>query len=86
MLTTASGYIVYEDAPKNFIADRERRKRWQRGDIQFLPFLGKHWKNKEGERYASEISPIYKFLMASNVLAIISLDTHIRGGDYRFSL
>lgn len=72
VLTTASGYIVYEDAPKNFIADRERRKRWQRGDIQFLPFLGKHWKNKEGERYASEISPIYKFLMASNVLDIIS--------------
>jgi len=72
VLNTASGYVVYEDAPVSFVAERERRKRWQRGDIQFLPFLGRYWKNREGERYASEIKPIYKFLMLSNALAILS--------------
>ncbi len=72
VLSTASGYVVYEDAPINFVAERERRKRWQRGDIQFLPFLGRYWKNREGEKYASDINPIYKYLMLTNVLAILS--------------
>lgn len=72
VLNTASGYVVYEDAPVSFVAERERRKRWQRGDIQFLPFLGRYWKNREGERYASDIKPIYKFLMLTNALAILA--------------
>lgn len=72
VVAAASGYVIYEDAPKNFVADRERKKRWQRGDIQFLPFLGRSWKNKDGHRYASEIRPIYKYLMLSNVLAILA--------------
>ncbi|MDD3947788.1 MAG: hypothetical protein PHI19_08125, partial [Clostridia bacterium] len=72
VLSTASGFVVYEDAPKNFVSDRERKKRWQRGDIQFLPFLGKYWKNRDGEHYDSDIAPVYKFLMASNFLSILS--------------
>lgn len=72
VLSSASGFVVYEDAPKNFIAERERKKRWQRGDIQFLPFVGRSWKNREGDRYASDIIPIYKYLIISNFLAILS--------------
>jgi cyclic beta-1,2-glucan synthetase len=72
VLNTAADYIVYEDAPLNFAADRERKKRWMRGDIQLLPFTGLGWKTKTGEKHRSNISPVYKFLMLRNVINILA--------------
>ncbi len=68
ILDTGSGSIIFEDAPSGFISDRERRKRWQRGDIQLLPFIKSRWKTDCGEVCVKEISPIYKFIMAKNIL------------------
>ncbi|MFA5449659.1 MAG: glucoamylase family protein, partial [Clostridia bacterium] len=71
ILETASGSVLYEDAPKNFVADRERIKRWARGDIQLLPFIGRGWKKKDGTRHISKIRPIYKFLIIRNFINIL---------------
>lgn len=67
ILSTGSGSIIFEDAPSGFIADRERRKRWQRGDIQLLPFIKGRWNTDNGEVCKKDISPIYKYIMAKNI-------------------
>lgn len=69
VLSTGCGGTIFEDAPKNFFADRDRKKRWIRGDIQLLPFTGKSWKNDEKEKYKSEISCFYKYLMIKNAFS-----------------
>lgn len=69
VLTTGGGTTVFEDAPSGYLADRERRKRWQRGDIQLLPFLGGRWKNDDGKRCRADIEPVYKFIMGKNILS-----------------
>lgn len=71
ILSTGCGTTVYEDAPTNFLAERERRKRWQRGDIQLLPFAMPSWKNDEQKIYKSNISPFYRFLMFRNAFAVL---------------
>ena len=72
ILTTASTSVIYENAPKNFVSERERKTRWQRGDIELLPFISKKWRNDDNETYKSEISPFYKFIILKNVLSIIN--------------
>lgn len=69
VLATGSGATILEDAPSGFLSDRERRKRWQRGDIQLLPFISGRWENDDGQRCKKEIEPIYKFIMGKNILA-----------------
>ena len=71
ILKTGSGGMCFEDAPENFISDRERRKRWMRGDVQLLPFLFGLWKNDGKNRYKSDFSPVSRFIMAKNILSTI---------------
>lgn len=68
VLKTGGGGTVFEDAPTGFIADRERRKRWQRGDIQLLPFLGGNWKSEDGQSVKTDMEPVYKLIMGKNIL------------------
>lgn len=68
VLTTGAANIIFEDVPTGFLSDRERRKRWQRGDIQLLPFQNGVWKNSEGEITARKIQPLYKYIMSKNIL------------------
>lgn len=72
ILNTGCGGTVFEDTPKSFLADRARRKRWQRGDIQLLPFVGRSWRNENGEKYRSPITPFYKYLMIKNAISVIN--------------
>lgn len=72
VLETASGGVVYEEAPETFVQEEERVTRWQRGDLQLLPFCGMRWKNGEGQTYRSEIPFFYRALMARNALQIAS--------------
>ena len=68
VLSTGAGGMCFEDAPDSFLSERERRKRWLRGDIQLLPFLFGRWKNDEGECCKKHISPLATFVMAKNIL------------------
>ena len=71
ILNTASGGVIYEDAPRTFLSDRNRKKRWARGDLQLLPFVGRSWRKQNGERYRSQIAPIYKYLMLRNAARVV---------------
>lgn len=68
VLTTGGGTTVLEEAPSDFIGDRQRKKRWLRGDIQLLPFIYGRWKNDEKQTYKTNIEPLYKFVMWRNIL------------------
>jgi cyclic beta-1,2-glucan synthetase len=72
ILSTASTSFIYENAPKNFVSEKERRTRWTRGDIELLPFVLTKWKNDDNNIYKSEISPFYKFIIIKNVISIIN--------------
>lgn len=69
VLQTASGGTIFEAAPQGFLSDRERKKRWIRGDVQLLPFLFGRWKNDHKETFRAGIEPINRFVMVKNVLA-----------------
>lgn len=71
ILNTGCGGACFEDAPKSFLSDRERKKRWLRGDIQLLPFILGSWNNDNKKRYKSAISPLYKYVMLKNILSCI---------------
>ncbi len=71
ILSTASTSFIYENAPKNFVSEKERRTRWARGDIELLPFILCKWNNDEKDIYKSEISPFYKFIIIKNALNIL---------------
>lgn len=66
---TGGGSTVFEEAPKGFLSDRERRKRWLRGDVQLLPFADGRWKNDESNKVRTEIEPLYGYLMLKNAFA-----------------
>ena len=51
--STGSGATIFEDAPSSFLAERERRKRWIRGDIRLLPFMFSKWKTTKN-RYIAQ--------------------------------
>jgi len=68
VLETGAANIIFEDAPSGFLPDRERRKRWQRGDIQLLPFISGKWNDAEGNVCKRKIQPFYKYIMAKNIL------------------
>lgn len=70
ILNTGGAGMCFEDAPKTFISDRERRKRWQRGDIQLLPFIFTCWKNDQKEKYKSGITPLNRFIILKNILSV----------------
>ncbi len=63
---------VYEDAPKTFAADVLRDSRWQRGDVQLLPYaICPKVKNKNGERIKNSIAPIYKLVIFINGVSVL---------------
>ena len=64
---------VYEDAPKTFAADVMRESRWQRGDVQLLPYaLCPKIRKKSGERIVNPIAPIYKLVLFINGFSVLS--------------
>jgi cyclic beta-1,2-glucan synthetase len=69
ILSTGEGGMCFEDAPSGFLSDRERRKRWQRGDIQLLPFIFGLWKTDGGTFCKNTFSPLGRFIISKNILA-----------------
>ncbi len=69
ILSTGCGGTCFEDAPKSFLSDRERKKRWLRGDIQLLPFIFGAWNNDNNSKNKSSISPLYKYVMLKNIFS-----------------
>ncbi len=64
---------VYEDAPKTFVSDVNRESRWQRGDVQLLPYaLCPSVRKKNGEKTINPIAPIYKLVIFINGLSVLS--------------
>jgi cyclic beta-1,2-glucan synthetase len=68
VLNTGAANIIFEDVPSGFLSDRERRKRWQRGDIQLMPFISGKWHDSEGNICKRKIQPFYKYIMSKNIL------------------
>ncbi len=66
--SVALKYCVYEDAPLSFGSDDARTKRWQRGDLQLLPYLSGVIKNSKGEKKVNPIQPVYKLIMLINAI------------------
>ena len=64
---------VYEDAPDTFVSDMSRQKRWERGDIQLLPYVFNKVKNKNGDKIKNTISGFYKYIIFSNAVNVLSL-------------
>ncbi|MGN1042065.1 MAG: glucoamylase family protein, partial [Christensenellales bacterium] len=71
VMTTGGGTTVLEDAPNGFLSDRERKKRWMRGDIQLLPFVAGRWRNDDNKRCKVEIAPLYKYVIFRNALSVL---------------
>ena len=64
---------VYEDAPKTFSSDYARTTRWQRGDVQLLPyaFLNRV-RIRDGSRRKNPIEAIYKLVIFINGLSVLA--------------
>ncbi|HRU84433.1 MAG TPA: glucoamylase family protein [Eubacteriales bacterium] len=66
MLKTAVCPVaVYEDAPKDFFEDEQRRERWTRGDVQLLPFV-------LSKKYRKNLNAAAKFVMLQNAFKPLS--------------
>ncbi len=70
LVNVGCGTVTFEDAPSGFLSDRERRKRWQRGDLQLLPFLFGVWKNNKKEIVKKDISPFSRYIMLRNIASV----------------
>ena len=63
---------VYEDAPTTFSGDHLRTTRWQRGDIQLLPYaFCNRVKDRTGKRIKNPIAPIYKLIIFINGMTVL---------------
>ncbi len=69
VLTTMAGGTVYEEAPSTFLEEESRLTRWQRGDIQLLPFICGRWKNNDKKPYRADFGTFYRFLMLKNAIS-----------------
>ena len=67
--TGLAGVTVYEEAPTDFIADAKRTERWQRGDVQLLPFL-KKGKIPNGD--GGSLPSLYKTVIFDNAFSVLS--------------
>lgn len=70
-VSTGYGGVTFEDAPNTFLEDASRNLRWLRGDIQNLPFIFGRWRAPSGEKVKRNFSPIYRFVMLKNVVAVL---------------
>lgn len=59
---------IFEDAPANMMAEQARRNRWLAGDIQLSTMIGNKIKNSHGRYNKVDKSPIYNYVMFSNML------------------
>ncbi len=70
--STSLKRCVYEDAPATFAGDYRRTARWQRGDVQLLPYaFCNKVKTKSGKRVNNPISPIYKLIIFINGMTVL---------------
>lgn len=70
--STSAKRCVYEDAPNSFSGDHLRTTRWQRGDIQLLPYaFCNRVKDKSGKRIKNPIAPIYKLIIFINGMTVL---------------
>ncbi|MEG1964173.1 MAG: glucoamylase family protein, partial [Clostridia bacterium] len=69
--TGAMNEKIYEDAPQNFASDVARQKRWQRGDIQLLPFLKSITNKSSFHNNAMKKPLIYNYLIFANAISIL---------------
>ena len=70
--STSVKRCVYEDAPATFAGDFRRNSRWQRGDIQLLPYaFCNKVKNRYGKRIQNPIAPIYKLIIFINGMSVL---------------
>ena len=66
-----SGGTTFEEAPKGFLSQRTRQKRWACGDVQNLPFILGRWKSEDGSSVRIKIPLIYRYGMLKNILALL---------------
>ena len=65
-------HCVFEDAPASFPADHRRKARWQRGDVQLLPYaFCDKVKDRAGKRVKNPIAPIYKLVIFINGMTVL---------------
>ena len=70
--STSLKRCVYEDAPATFCADCRRSMRWQRGDVQLLPYaFCNRVKTRDGKRVKNPIAPIYKLIIFINGISVL---------------
>ncbi|HCU56076.1 MAG TPA: hypothetical protein DIC18_01930 [Clostridiales bacterium] len=63
---------VYEDVPATFCGDAQRSARWQRGDVQLLPYaLCTRIKDRKGKRIKNPIDPIYRLVIFINGMSVL---------------
>ncbi|MBQ7712243.1 MAG: hypothetical protein IJT69_00335 [Clostridia bacterium] len=63
---------VFEDAPDTFVSDAVRTVRWQRGDVQLLPYaFCSRVKDREGRRIPNPIAPIYRLILFINGFGVL---------------
>ena len=71
--STSLKRCVYEDAPKNFASDQSRMMRWQRGDVQLLPYVFcNKVKTRSGSRVKNPIDAIYKLILFINGFSVLA--------------
>ena len=71
--STSLKRCVYEDAPKNFASDHLRSMRWQRGDVQLLPYVFcNQVKKRDGLRAKNPIDAIYKLILFINGFSVLA--------------
>jgi cyclic beta-1,2-glucan synthetase len=63
----ASDIVLYEDYPPHYLAYAQRLYRWIRGDWQLQPWLSSRVPNDSGDRIASSLSAVDRWMIADNL-------------------
>lgn len=63
-----SDIVLSDSTPKSASSYYTRMHRWLRGDLQVLPYLGRHVKNTAGERIQNPMSRLSKFKIFDNFM------------------
>ena len=61
------GFYGLDEFPENFSSYLTRNMRWQRGDIQLLPYLKRKVRNRDGKKIYNPITPVDKWHIFLNI-------------------
>ena len=63
-----SAVSLYEDFPKTMEQDIKRQHRWTRGDWQLIPYLRRHFIDRNGRRRKNTLSAFCRFKIRDNMV------------------